>query len=393
MSQRKGIEVKQHECFKNWSGSSSSMEADIIVDGFLQSSSLHKVKYTRMIADGDSNVYIKVPVSGVHCQKILQVSPTMMLDTTEDPVRFEIPLLHAKEKPSRLKREQMAEMVERGARQCHGHFTRKEDARIKKNFNRFISRYFAEFEWFEPHLLLGIGSDRRANTQAFLAAKHFYVRLAKGLGDRQLYSVWRRARTLFHPLRNKERFSREELDSALEAREEHGNKWEIVGQHIGRSGESTRAAVIWHEEAVRTGPWSSAEVASLKAAVAQVSGVGQDELPFIDEVPWAAVSSLVPTRNASQCRSYWGERLATQLRGAKWRPKNILRLVRILREEEEPFVWPQVARKFGGGVSWQLLRRKWYHVRQRRKFHIRAYGLAPVLEKLVHTYERKYRKK
>ncbi|KAG8171611.1 hypothetical protein JTE90_022564, partial [Oedothorax gibbosus] len=63
MSQRKGIEVKRHECFKNWSGSSSSMEADIIVDGFLQSSSLHKVKYTRMIADGDSNVHMKVLAS------------------------------------------------------------------------------------------------------------------------------------------------------------------------------------------------------------------------------------------------------------------------------------------------------------------------------------------
>ena len=36
------------------------MEADMIVDGFLQSIPEHNVKYFRMIGDGDSNVYKKI---------------------------------------------------------------------------------------------------------------------------------------------------------------------------------------------------------------------------------------------------------------------------------------------------------------------------------------------
>lgn len=50
------------------------MEADIIVEGFLQSVPMHKVKYARMIGDGDMNVYLKVlesrPYDDITVQKI-----------------------------------------------------------------------------------------------------------------------------------------------------------------------------------------------------------------------------------------------------------------------------------------------------------------------------------
>ena len=59
-SKRKNCQPPEHKCFKNWCGSSSAMEADIIVDGFLQSMPEHNVKYFRMIGDGDSNVYKKI---------------------------------------------------------------------------------------------------------------------------------------------------------------------------------------------------------------------------------------------------------------------------------------------------------------------------------------------
>jgi len=53
----KGISVPEHKCYCNWSGSSCSMEADIILDGFLQSDGL---RYCWMIGDGDSFVYNNV---------------------------------------------------------------------------------------------------------------------------------------------------------------------------------------------------------------------------------------------------------------------------------------------------------------------------------------------
>ena len=43
-------------CFKNWSGSSTAMEADIIAAGFRQSEAMHVVRYTKVVDDGDSSV-------------------------------------------------------------------------------------------------------------------------------------------------------------------------------------------------------------------------------------------------------------------------------------------------------------------------------------------------
>ena len=47
----------EHECYKNWDGSSSAMETDIIVEGFKKCIEQHSVKYTKFIGDGDSSVY------------------------------------------------------------------------------------------------------------------------------------------------------------------------------------------------------------------------------------------------------------------------------------------------------------------------------------------------
>ncbi|GBM84422.1 hypothetical protein AVEN_102063-1, partial [Araneus ventricosus] len=56
-SVRLSIPPKQHKCFKNWSGNSTAMESDIIVEGFCQSLKMYGIKFNRVIGDGDSNVY------------------------------------------------------------------------------------------------------------------------------------------------------------------------------------------------------------------------------------------------------------------------------------------------------------------------------------------------
>ena len=43
--------------YKNWDGSSSEMEMDIILEGFLEAERVHGVRYTRVVGDGDSSVY------------------------------------------------------------------------------------------------------------------------------------------------------------------------------------------------------------------------------------------------------------------------------------------------------------------------------------------------
>ena len=64
VSEHKGLSPPSHQCFKNWSGSSCAMEADIILEGFRISENMHGVKYLWLIGDGDSSVYNSV-VTGV----------------------------------------------------------------------------------------------------------------------------------------------------------------------------------------------------------------------------------------------------------------------------------------------------------------------------------------
>lgn len=51
---------KEHVCYKNWKNSSTSMESDILVEGFNASLASQGLKYKKVIGDGDSNVYFKL---------------------------------------------------------------------------------------------------------------------------------------------------------------------------------------------------------------------------------------------------------------------------------------------------------------------------------------------
>lgn len=69
-----GIPPEKHTCFKNWDASSSEMETDIILDGFLKAEQTHGVRYTRFVGDGDSSVFPtlreNVPIWGHDIQKV-----------------------------------------------------------------------------------------------------------------------------------------------------------------------------------------------------------------------------------------------------------------------------------------------------------------------------------
>ncbi len=73
IAERKGQEVPQHRCFKNWEGSSSAMESDILVEGFRSTEEMHGVRYMWLLGDGDSsvlaNVKTKGPPWGKHVQE------------------------------------------------------------------------------------------------------------------------------------------------------------------------------------------------------------------------------------------------------------------------------------------------------------------------------------
>jgi hypothetical protein len=63
-----------HICFKNWEGTSNSMESNLIVEGFKLSMQLHGLRYKFLIADGDSSVHKKLlecrPYGNITVEKI-----------------------------------------------------------------------------------------------------------------------------------------------------------------------------------------------------------------------------------------------------------------------------------------------------------------------------------
>lgn len=59
-AEHKNMSPKQHKCFKNYEGSSSSMETEIIVEGFTSSITMYGIIYERMIGDGDASTYAAV---------------------------------------------------------------------------------------------------------------------------------------------------------------------------------------------------------------------------------------------------------------------------------------------------------------------------------------------
>ena len=60
------IPQDKHDCYLNWNKSSSEMETDVILKGFLEAEKVHGVRYTSFIDDRDSSVY-PIPSSSV-CQ-------------------------------------------------------------------------------------------------------------------------------------------------------------------------------------------------------------------------------------------------------------------------------------------------------------------------------------
>ncbi|CAG9135197.1 unnamed protein product [Plutella xylostella] len=57
---KKAVVPKDHSCYKNYDGSSTGMEAEIISEGFKTSLDMYNIIYGRLIADGDSATYKKI---------------------------------------------------------------------------------------------------------------------------------------------------------------------------------------------------------------------------------------------------------------------------------------------------------------------------------------------
>uniref|UniRef100_A0A6P7GEL7 Uncharacterized protein LOC114341435 n=1 Tax=Diabrotica virgifera virgifera TaxID=50390 RepID=A0A6P7GEL7_DIAVI len=73
INERKQTTTSTHTCYKNWTGSSPAMEADIRIEGFLKSESIHNLQYRTFIGDGDSSVHSKILEKVPYTRKIRKI--------------------------------------------------------------------------------------------------------------------------------------------------------------------------------------------------------------------------------------------------------------------------------------------------------------------------------
>lgn len=92
---------REHTCFKNFTGTSTSMESAILVEGFRLSEEMYGVRYSTMIADGDSSTYKKtlesrpykdLTVEKIECRNHLLRNFCNKLKTLGSETRYPIKL-------------------------------------------------------------------------------------------------------------------------------------------------------------------------------------------------------------------------------------------------------------------------------------------------------------
>lgn len=75
MSERKSIESRAHQCYKNFdrNASSTSIESDAIAEGFKNNLEMYRLIYKFVVADGDSNVYQSIINSKPYHEQMITV--------------------------------------------------------------------------------------------------------------------------------------------------------------------------------------------------------------------------------------------------------------------------------------------------------------------------------
>ncbi|XP_029680218.1 uncharacterized protein LOC115245866 [Formica exsecta] len=75
VAEQKGIQPKDHKCYKNFdrNTSSTSMESDVIAEGFKCSLEMHGLIYKTVVADGVSSVYQAIVDNRPYCDYIVTV--------------------------------------------------------------------------------------------------------------------------------------------------------------------------------------------------------------------------------------------------------------------------------------------------------------------------------
>ncbi|KFM61062.1 Cyclin-D-binding Myb-like transcription factor 1, partial [Stegodyphus mimosarum] len=286
------------------------------------------------------------------------------LNTIEEKIDFTLPVLHEDESVCRLSQKRLKIIKDKGIHMKKGKWTQQEISVLVNNYQEFTEKFGID----DPVLIFGIGK-KRPEILPFLKAKHFYARLGKGLNDRSLTCIYRKAKVLLDPMRKRNKLNEAEVSKLIKLRE-RGLEWSEIARKMKRRAENCSDAYNWHKKKVNVGKWSKEEERQLVKAVKKIVGPIKSEKK--SNISWKKIAELVPTRNSSQCRHHWKLKLSWTCNASQrkqWTIRNNAMLINILKnewyvEDGADVDWKKIQESFTQySPSYNYVLKKWYYLK------------------------------
>ncbi|KAK8395350.1 hypothetical protein O3P69_006194 [Scylla paramamosain] len=270
-------------------------------------------------------------------------------------------------------REDKAMLRWRGHAWRQGMWSREETDLLQHN----IEQYCAQRGVSDPgSVIFKMSKEERSG---------FYRVIARGL-NRPLFSIYRRVIRLYDNHNHIGKYSSEEVSKLRELHVKHGNNWQAIAAHLGRSAASVKDRCRLLNEHCNRGTWSPDEEDRLAAAVYDLAQVLPGE-QVTSGISWGEVARRVRTRSEKQCRTKWLNYLNwKRTSGVEWSKADDVQLICRLSVcgagDESQVDWTALARVWPACRSPHWLRGKWWNLKRRLSPSVQELGLSDMCQHL-----------
>lgn len=270
-------------------------------------------------------------------------------------------------------REDKAMLRWRGHAWRQGMWSREETDLLQHN----IEQYCAQRGVSDPgSVIFKMSKEERSG---------FYRVIARGL-NRPLFSIYRRVIRLYDNHNHIGKYSSEEVSKLRELHVKHGNNWQAIAAHLGRSAASVKDRCRLLNEHCNRGTWSPDEEDRLAAAVYDLAQVLPGE-QVTSGISWSEVARRVRTRSEKQCRTKWLNYLNwKRTSGVEWSKADDVQLICRLSVcgagDESQVDWTALARVWPACRSPHWLRGKWWNLKRRLPPSVQELGLSDMCQHL-----------
>ncbi|OMJ18765.1 DNA-binding protein reb1 [Smittium culicis] len=186
-----------------------------------------------------------------------------------------------------------------------GRFTPQENEKI----NIAISNVCSQKNW-ERETLLQFLFQKNPNDQDEYSG--VWKQICGSIPNRPVQAIYHHIKRIFNPNNYQGNWTPDQDKQLKFWVSRLGHRWEVIGRRMNRTGTNCRDRFrnIKPGETRQTGRWDAKEKQALKDSVIKArldAGLHTDNIEFGQDigVQWEAVSSILKTRNASQCRGKW----------------------------------------------------------------------------------------